>query len=137
MPSPEPDELLDIELFRDLTPEERTAVARWFEVEEASAGRNLTHELADGYVFYVLRDGTADVTVDGNQVRTLGAGDYFGEISLLSDDWHQTATVTLTSPAVVWRMFGTNFRLLQANEPRVAGIIAETARRRRAADAAG
>ena len=36
-----------------------------------------------GAEMHVLLDGTADVVVDGATVRTLGAGEYFGELSLV------------------------------------------------------
>ena len=34
-----------------------------------------------GYEFFVLIDGTADVTQKGKRISTLGPGDFFGEIA--------------------------------------------------------
>ena len=57
-----------------LEPDDRAAIAPWFELQDVSAGINLTGESASGYEFFVLRDGIATVTVDGTEVRTLGPG---------------------------------------------------------------
>jgi MFS family permease len=47
--------------------------------------------------FYLILDGEADVTVDGNPVSVQSAGDYVGEIALLRDS-PRTATVTARTP---------------------------------------
>jgi CRP/FNR family transcriptional regulator, cyclic AMP receptor protein len=83
---------------------------------------NLTCEGASGYSFFVLRSGAATVTVDGDELRALGAGDFFGELALLGDG-RRTATVTTTSPAQVLVLFGTEFRRLQQEHPEVAAQI--------------
>jgi CRP-like cAMP-binding protein len=53
----------------------------------------LTGEGASGYSFFVLCEGTATVTIDGNEVRALEPGDFFGELAILGDG-RRTATVT-------------------------------------------
>ena len=106
------DDLAGIPLFDTLEEEERAAIAPWFELQEVSPGVNLTGEDASGYEFFVLRDGTAAVTINGIEVRTLGPGDFFGELAILGDG-RRTATVTTASPAQVLVLFGTEFRRLQ------------------------
>jgi voltage-gated potassium channel len=82
----------------------------------------LTGEGAAGYSFFVLRDGTATVSIDGVEVRTLGEGDFFGELALLGDG-RRTATVTTASPSRVLVLFGTEFRHLQQEHPEIAARI--------------
>lgn len=105
-----------------LEPDERATIAPWFELQNVSPGVNLTGEGASGYEFFVLRDGTATVTVDGTEVRTLGPGDFFGELALLGDG-RRTATVTTASPARVLVLFGTEFRRLEQEYPETAERI--------------
>ncbi|HEX5174453.1 MAG TPA: cyclic nucleotide-binding domain-containing protein [Gaiellaceae bacterium] len=100
----------------------QAAIADWFELRSVRPGVRLTGEGASGYSFFVLRDGTATVTVNGIEVRTLAAGDFFGELAILGDG-RRTATVTTSSPALVLVLFGTEFRRLQQEYPQLAGQI--------------
>ncbi|HEX3453591.1 MAG TPA: cyclic nucleotide-binding domain-containing protein [Gaiellaceae bacterium] len=122
MPAATADDLVGIPLFDTLEPDERAAIAPWFEFEDVSPGVKLTGEGASGYSFFVLRDGTATVTIDDNEVRTLGPGDFFGELALLGDG-RRTATVTTASPSRVLVLFGTEFRQLQQEHPELAARI--------------
>ena len=47
----------------------------------------------------MIVEGTATVSIDGNEVASLGPGDFFGEISLL-DGGPRTATVTADTDLV-------------------------------------
>jgi CRP-like cAMP-binding protein len=121
------DDLAGIPLFERLEEEERASIAPWFEVQDVSPGVNLTGEGASGYSFFVLRNGRATVTINGIEVRTLGAGDFFGELAILGDG-RRTATVTTDSPSQVLILFGTEFRRLQQEFPETAGRIESTLR---------
>lgn len=127
MPAATPADLAGIALFDTLEPEERDAVAPWFELRDVSPGVKLTGEGAAGYSFFVLRDGTATVSIDGDEVRTLVAGDFFGELALLGDG-RRTATVTTASPSRVLVLFGTEFRRLQQEHPQLAERIESSLR---------
>lgn len=129
MTAPTAAELADVALFAELSDTDRATLAEWLEVEEIDSGQRLTHQGAAGYAFFILRAGAASVSVDGYVVRTLGPGDYFGEIAMLADG-RQTATVQVTAPSVVWRMFGTRFRELQAHHPTLAAELLRSATER-------
>jgi CRP-like cAMP-binding protein len=116
------DDLAGIPLFDMLEPDERGAIAPWFELEDVGSGVKLTGEGASGYSFYVLRDGAATVSIDGSEVRTLGPGDFFGELALLGNG-RRTATVTTAAPSRVLVLFGTEFRQLQQMYPELASRI--------------
>jgi CRP-like cAMP-binding protein len=116
------DDLAGVPLFAGMEPGELAAIAPWFELQDVGDGVKLTGEGAAGYSFFVLSAGTATVTIDGNEVRTLGAGDFFGELAILGDG-RRTATVTTASPSRVLVLFGTEFRQLQQDYPELAAQI--------------
>jgi CRP/FNR family cyclic AMP-dependent transcriptional regulator len=122
MASATADDLAGIPLFDALDDDDREAIAPWFELEDISPGMKLIGEGASGYSFFVLRSGSATVTIGGAEVRTLGAGDFFGELAILGDG-QRTATVTTDSPSQVLVLFGTEFRQLQQELPEIAATI--------------
>jgi CRP-like cAMP-binding protein len=128
MPVATADDLEGIDLFESLEPDARAAIAPWFEVQDVSPGIKLTGEGAAGYSFFVLREGGATVTIDGDEVRTLGPGDFFGELAILGDG-RRTATVTTASPSQVLVLFGTEFRRLQHDYPELAAQIESALRK--------
>ena len=115
----DPVELADVPLFSGLSPEELKSVARWSETRHADPGEKLCAEGASGYSFFVLRSGAASVTRDGETIRTLGAGDFFGELAFASGG-RRTATVTATEPSDLLVMYGTEFRRLEQELPSAA-----------------
>src|SRR6185369_7450828 len=52
------------------------------------------------------------VTQDGNEIRRLGPGDFFGEIALIYDNARRTATVTAASPLRFFVLTRQSFRSL-------------------------
>ena len=125
-------DLAGISLFDTLQADAREAIAPWFERREVSRGTRLTGEGAAGYSFFVLCSGTAIVTIDGSEVRTLAQGDFFGELAILGEG-RRTATVTADSPSQVLVLFGTEFRRLQQEHPELAEQIESHLRRAAAA----
>ena len=84
-------------LFADCTGEEIAEVAAIADEIDLPAGRVLATENADGREFVVLVDGSATVLHGDRPVATLEAGDFFGEIALLTGR-RRTATVVAKTP---------------------------------------
>jgi voltage-gated potassium channel len=126
---PDPALLASLPLFATLSGEEQERIAGRFEVREVSTGQELTSEGASGYTFFVIADGTAEVTQDGDKVRDFGPGDFFGEMALLGEG-RRRGSVVATSPMKLLAMFGTDFRLLEAELPELAERIRMTMEQR-------
>ncbi len=125
----DPDQLAAIPLLASLSNAQRRAVASLADSQSAPAGTTLVGEGSRGHSFFVLVEGTASVTVGGEQVATLGPGDFFGEIALHEDN-RRTASVTTTSPASVIVMHGSDFEVLERDFPEVAERLRQATRDR-------
>ncbi len=101
------------------------------------AGRELTSEGRHGKEFGVLLDGSATVSVDGEVVATLGAGDHFGEMALLraagAGDDLRTATVVADTDLWISVMSVREFGTLLVEFPDVAQRLRRSAAERAAA----
>lgn len=125
------EEVAAVPLFNALSDDQLKEVADWFHTQSVGAGLKLVGEGAPGYTFFILVDGAAVVTCEGERLATLGRGDYFGEMAILGDG-RRTATVTSTEPVRLLVMFGTEFRLLEAAHPDIAARITEAMQARMA-----
>ena len=123
--TPTPAELAAIPLFSSVSEPELSEIACWFDAKNVSADTCLIGEGSAGYTFFVLAEGGASVSAGGEQIGTLGAGDFFGEIAILGDG-RRSATVRTTEPSRVLVMFGTEFRRLQQTQPEIGARIEAT-----------
>jgi CRP-like cAMP-binding protein len=91
---------------------------------EVPAGRELTKEGRTGYEFVVLVEGVADVRRKGRRVNILYAGDFLGEIALITGT-PRTATVTTTVPSRVLVVTARDFRRLLRETPAIQMKVLE------------
>jgi CRP-like cAMP-binding protein len=117
-----PTDLAAVPIFQSLSDAELQEAAPWFEVKDVAAGVRLVGEGTTGYSFFVLCEGEAAVTAGGEDVASLGPGDFFGEMALLGPGRRQ-ATVTTTSSARVLVLFGDDFQRLRANHPDITAQL--------------
>ena len=89
--------LSEVSLFSGASKRELGEIASAIKVVDHAAGDVIAREGERGLGFFLLADGTADVTIGGQRKATLKRGDFFGEISLL-DEGPRSATVTAATP---------------------------------------
>jgi CRP-like cAMP-binding protein len=88
------DELKQVPLFNSLNQRQLRKLAALFRERELKPGTQVVQEAKmSGVGFFVITDGTAAVSVGGKKVGTIGPGDHFGELALISER-ERTATVT-------------------------------------------
>ena len=111
-----------IPLFRDLSKKEREQIARWADEVDVPAGFPLLQQGAFPHEFFVVEEGTVEVTKDGAHVTDLGPGDFFGEIAILEHD-RRTATVVATAPTTLIVMLARDFETMAEQLPDVADQV--------------
>jgi len=86
-----------VPLFSQCSKKELAALASAADELDVRAEKALVREGDTGREFCIIVDGEAEVRRGGRKLRTLGDGDFFGEIALISGG-PRTATVTTTKP---------------------------------------
>jgi CRP/FNR family cyclic AMP-dependent transcriptional regulator len=113
----DPESLLAaIDLFNGLSPEQVRKLVDRGRLIPHQTGRQLTSEGDHAHALHVILKGRATVTVAGSEVRTIGSGDYFGEISMI-DGKPRSATVTATEPMTTLTISHTEFQRLLTQDP--------------------
>ena len=90
------DRLKSIPLFSSLSDHALDTVSVFASETSVSTGKRLVHEGDYSYDLIVIEEGTADVIKGGEVIGSLGPGDVFGEMGMLSGG-KRTADVVATS----------------------------------------
>jgi CRP-like cAMP-binding protein len=89
--------LAELPIFNSIPPPERDRFVNLCADLVVEAGTTLVTEGDFGFAMFVIREGTADVIQSQIVLRSLGPGDVFGEIAVLSSG-RRTATVVARTP---------------------------------------
>lgn len=125
----DPGALKSIPLFAALSKKEREQVARWADEIDLPEGKHLASEGEFAYEFFVIQDGTVEVTIAGEHVRDMGLGEFFGEIALVETE-RRTATVVAKTPVRAIVMHVRDFREMEREMPDVAEKVLEAIKQR-------
>jgi CRP-like cAMP-binding protein len=88
------------------------------------AGAVLTEQDETGVTFGVIVEGQAAVNIHGRSARTLGPGDYFGEMALI-DHSYRSATITAETELRCLMFTAWVFRPFALEHPEVAWALLE------------
>jgi CRP-like cAMP-binding protein len=114
----------NVPLFSRLSKKGLQEVASIADEIDFPSGKVLTKQGARGREFIVILEGTAAVEQDGKPINTLGEGDFFGEIALVTK-LPRTATVTASQPMRALVITDRDFLSLLKKSPDVGEGIVE------------
>jgi len=127
--------LARVPLFSHLDGKALAHVETLVDSVDVKAGTVLMAEGRIGQEFFVVLEGSIDVTRGGSPLATLGPGDYLGEIALL-DDGPRTATATAATDARLLVLAHREFHTLIDQYPGIrTAVLQSLAERVRRLDA--
>lgn len=130
----DPARLAAIPLFASLDESQLERVARSARVMSAGPRDEIVHKWEAARDFYVLVEGTAEVRSDGEHLRDLAPGDFFGELAAL--DWGaghgypRLATVIATSSVRAIVLSSDVLNALMREAPEVERLVRRAVRER-------
>ena len=117
--------LAGVPLLASLDKKHLERLAKDFSERTFPAGSTVIREGDEkGVGFFVVAEGEGAVSIDGKQIATIGPGDYFGEVALISDRV-RTATVTATTDLHCKVMTFWDFRAFVRGDAEVAWKLLE------------
>jgi CRP/FNR family transcriptional regulator, cyclic AMP receptor protein len=118
-----------VPLFAAASKHELAEIASIADEIDLPEGKVLIAEGDTGREFFVLIEGTAEVARGGKKVATIGPGDFFGEIALISKT-PRNATITTSSPVRALVITDRAFRQLLDHSPQIQiGVLTALAER--------
>jgi CRP-like cAMP-binding protein len=108
-----------VPLFSDLDRRDLDQIAGSMKQRRFADGETVAEEGEQGVGFFVIEQGNAKVTVGGVDRRTLGPGDHFGEVALITGA-DRTATITAEGELVCWGMTPWTFRPIVESNASIA-----------------
>ncbi len=119
------DLIAKVPLFEGLAKRQLAQVASIADEVDLPQGKVLTREGERGREFFILLEGEAEVRRKGRKLATRHAGEFFGEIALVSNI-PRVATVTATTSVHALVIRDVEFRTLLARTPEIALKVLET-----------
>jgi CRP-like cAMP-binding protein len=125
----------EIPLFEGLSLGQRQMIARVADQVTAAEGETVMGEGEPGHEFMVLERGHAEVLVHGERVRIMNAGEFFGEMAVLSDGAPRSAAVVARSDVRAFVFTAHFVHELHERIPELGERIDRTAQERAERDA--
>ena len=124
------DDLREVDLLRGLKDSDLVSLAADLAERRVAAGDPIVGEGTGGVAFFFILDGETSVTVGGEEVATLGRGEYVGELALLDPEGPRSATVTAKTDVVLAAMSAWQFRPFVLAHSDVAWMLLQRLARR-------
>lgn len=118
-----------IEVMQQFPETEKEVLASFLAPIRVQSGQILCHEGEPGDYFYMIVEGEAQVRKGQTILTTLGPGEIFGEMSLLTGE-PRSATVVAVSPMELYQLNRENFAQVLIRSPHLAWALSRTLARR-------
>lgn len=126
--------LAKLDWFSHLQPSELSSLLSGFEKANMVKGEVMITEGKTGEIFYIIDTGSVGIYLRrklmDKQIATLGPGDFFGEMSLISDE-PRSASVVCEEDGVAFTLLRSTFRKVIMANPIVGAMIRKAAATRR------
>ncbi len=123
-------------LFAQISKKDAKHLAATLIEQSFPAGAVIIEEGKPGVGFYVIAKGSATVKVKGKTIRTIEAGEHFGEVALI-DDGPRMAEITAETDVECFALPVWQFRAFIKDHPDVAWALMQSLVKRIVRDAEG
>ncbi len=121
--------LREVDFLKPLKPDDLTRVANFLKVLPYEAGRTIVRQGDEGNSFFLISRGRVGVSVgdrqnEGEMMATLGRGQCFGEMSLLTGE-RRSATVTALEDSELLMLGKADFKDILLADPKVLESLSQ------------
>jgi CRP-like cAMP-binding protein len=127
------EELKSVPLFASLSDDALRELATWIAEVGVPEGKHLVDQGDYAYHLFVIQEGTAEVTRDGETIAELGPGEFFGEMGVLGKG-QRNATVISKSPMKLLTLWEPDIDRMRKKAPEMLEQLQEAIRERSGAD---
>ena len=120
------EELRAVRLLESIDDRELRKLARGLRERNYPAGQTIVREGKGGIGFFLILEGTAVVTIRGEERGRLKAGDTFGELALLDMHADRIATIVAETDMRCASMTAWDFRPFVVAHPEVAWTMLQS-----------
>ena len=119
------EQLKKVPLFEGVSDADLRRIAGGAKERRFDAGAPIVSAGEPGHGFYLIVDGRVDVKRGDRTIRTLGPGDYFGELALIRET-PRTATVVAKDTTTCLVLTRWDFKGIVVSNPSIAIRLLET-----------
>jgi len=111
--------LRNVYIFAEVSPRHLEKIAAQGKVVRHEPGHQIMTQGRSALGFHLLLEGEAEIVVNDEVRKTVGAGEYVGEIAVI-DGKPRSATVRARTEVKAWAISDTAFKTLLEKEPGLA-----------------